>query len=248
MLITYCHSAQASYLLSLPSNEKLNMTWLSQVWMFSWKPHYTSWKMRCLQHLGKSNCYDKALYSLFCLLWKAENIPPKFFCYLDLLSFIFSCNSVCLDHSFTKVISNLLALYQISFYILPFSHFKEAKYNFFTFLWTKLGILLILPDTSTIKTLHPLVSSTSVFLQSLPLNCLLLEWPFQQQYPRRVPMNCSLSWFGKRMAPLSQMQPWPRDTYWPTSVPAFSFMNSSPRTAGRGTQISITTHSSIILR
>lgn len=173
------------------------------MWMSSCKPHYTSWKMRCLQHLGKSNRYDKALYSLFCLLWKAENIQPKFFSYLDLLSFIFACNSVCLDHSFTKVISNLLALDKVSFYILPFSHFKEAKYNFFTFLWRKLGILLILPDTSTIKTLCPLVSSTSVFLQSLPLNCLLLEWPFQQQYLRRVPMNCFLSWFGKRMAPLS---------------------------------------------
>lgn len=54
-------------------------------------------------------------------------------------------------------------IYQVSFYILPFSYFKEAKYNFFTFLQRKPGILLILPNTSTIKTLCPSVSSASVF-------------------------------------------------------------------------------------
>lgn len=94
--------------------------------------------------------------------------------------------TVCLDHSFTRVIWKLLALYQVSFYVLPFSYFKEGKYKFFTFLWKKPGIMLILPNTSTIKTLCPLVSSASVFLQSLPLIWLLVEWPFQQQW---LPQN-----------------------------------------------------------
>jgi len=71
------------------------MSWLSQMWMSGCKPHHSSWEMRCSQHLGKPNCYDMALYFLLQLLWQAENIPPKFSCYLDLLSFILACNTRC---------------------------------------------------------------------------------------------------------------------------------------------------------
>lgn len=66
--------------------------------------------------------------------------------------------------------------------------------------------------------------------------------------PQKGPYELLRSWFGKRLGHPSQMQLWHRDVCWPTSVPALSFMTPTPRTAGRETHISITTHSSVILR
>lgn len=45
---------------SLPMNGP-KMTWLSQTWMSSCKPHHSSWEMRCSQHLEKSNRYNMAI-------------------------------------------------------------------------------------------------------------------------------------------------------------------------------------------
>lgn len=202
-------------------------------------------------------------------MWWAENTPPKCFCYLDLLSFILACNTLCVyEHAITIVISKLLALHQVSFHILLFSHSKEGKYNLFTFVqreaWNPAEVLCKAPtardlhnwnimfftpqyfSVSAIPTSHqcaPGVTSPAgaqwLYFRSAPMN------PKNYLARRTVPTRLLRLLLQEKVPHLSETWIRHRSLYWPTSVPALSFMNPTPRTTRRGTHISTTIHSTI---